>query len=161
MRFVPIKTDDQLDLQALHRVRDRWVARRTAVMNQMRGFLMERGITIRKWPSPSASRNPNQFCADPGEQVTLAPKGMRNDLRARECSAEAWTEPGTDSECFECDRSHRAELGSGQRDQPGCTRRPAIFANCCPAWMTTSWLQGKKSGSLRRLRRSPDGLPRN
>jgi transposase len=51
MRFVPIKTDDQLDLQALHRVRDRWVARRTAVMNQIRGFLMERGITIRKGPS--------------------------------------------------------------------------------------------------------------
>jgi putative transposase len=32
--------DDQLDLQALHRVRNRWVARRTAVMNQIRGFLM-------------------------------------------------------------------------------------------------------------------------
>ena len=40
MRFVPIKSDDQLDLQALHRVRDRWVARRTAVMNQIRGFLL-------------------------------------------------------------------------------------------------------------------------
>ena len=51
MRFVPIKTDDQLDLQALHRVRDRWVARRTAVMNQMRGFLLERGITIARGPS--------------------------------------------------------------------------------------------------------------
>jgi transposase len=51
MRFVPIKTDEQLDLQALHRVRDRWVARRTAVMNQMRGFLLERGVVIRKGPS--------------------------------------------------------------------------------------------------------------
>jgi len=30
MRFVPIETEDQLDLQALHRVRDRLVARRTA-----------------------------------------------------------------------------------------------------------------------------------
>ncbi len=48
MRFVPIKNDEQLDLQALHRVRDRWVARRTAVMNQIRGFLLERGIAIRK-----------------------------------------------------------------------------------------------------------------
>jgi transposase len=48
MRFVPIKTDDQLDLQSLHRVRERWVARRTAVVNQMRGLLLERGITIRK-----------------------------------------------------------------------------------------------------------------
>jgi transposase len=43
MRFVPVKNDEQLDLQALHRVRDRWVARRTAVMNQIRGFLLERG----------------------------------------------------------------------------------------------------------------------
>jgi transposase len=56
MRFVPIKTDEQLDLQALHRVRDRWVARRTAVMNQIRGFLLERGIAIRKGPSYLASQ---------------------------------------------------------------------------------------------------------
>jgi transposase len=48
MRFVPIKTDDQLDLQSLHRVRERWVVRRTAVINQIRGLLLERGITIRK-----------------------------------------------------------------------------------------------------------------
>ena len=48
MRFVPIKTDDQLDLQSLHRVRQRWMVRRTAVVNQIRGLLLERGITIRK-----------------------------------------------------------------------------------------------------------------
>src|SRR4030081_3494235 len=48
MRFVPIKSDDQLDLQSLHRVRGRWVMRRTAVVNQMRGLLLERGITLRK-----------------------------------------------------------------------------------------------------------------
>ena len=48
MRFVPIKSDDQLDLQSLHRVRERWVTRRTAVINQIRGLLMERGITLRK-----------------------------------------------------------------------------------------------------------------
>ena len=34
MRFVPIKTEEQLDLQALHRIRERWVMRRTAVVNQ-------------------------------------------------------------------------------------------------------------------------------
>src|SRR5246127_2063231 len=48
MRFVPIKSDDQLDLQSLHRVRERWVMRRTAVVNQIRGLLLERGITLRK-----------------------------------------------------------------------------------------------------------------
>ncbi len=47
MRFVPIKTDDQLDLQSLHRVRERWVIRRTATINQIRGLLLERGITVR------------------------------------------------------------------------------------------------------------------
>src|SRR3984885_11468369 len=48
MRFVPIKSDDQLDLQSLHRVRERWVGRRTSVINQIRGLLLERGITFRK-----------------------------------------------------------------------------------------------------------------
>ncbi|MEO0622272.1 MAG: IS110 family transposase [Pseudomonadota bacterium] len=48
MRFVPIKTREQLELQAVHRVRDRLVARRTAVSNQIRGLLVEHGIVMRK-----------------------------------------------------------------------------------------------------------------
>lgn len=48
MRFVPIKSDDQLDMQSLHRVRDRWVGRRTSLINQIRGLLLERGITVRQ-----------------------------------------------------------------------------------------------------------------
>jgi transposase len=51
MRFVAIKTDDQLDLQAIHRVRDRIVACRTAVINQLRAFLLERGMTFAKSPA--------------------------------------------------------------------------------------------------------------
>jgi transposase len=51
MRFVPIKTDDQLDLQSLHRVRERLITRRTALINQIRGFLLERGIVFAKKPS--------------------------------------------------------------------------------------------------------------
>jgi transposase len=51
MRFVPIKTDDQLDLQAIHRVRDRLVSRRTAVINQIRAFLLERGLVFAKRPA--------------------------------------------------------------------------------------------------------------
>jgi len=46
MRFVPIKTEEQLDLQTVHRVRERWVMRRTAVVNQIRGLLLERGLTL-------------------------------------------------------------------------------------------------------------------
>lgn len=46
--FVPAKSDAQLDLQALHRVRTRLVGERTAVINQIRGFLLERGIAVRQ-----------------------------------------------------------------------------------------------------------------
>lgn len=58
MRFVPIKTADQLDLQALHRVRDRLVHRRTALINQIRGFLLERGITFAKGPANLRNQMP-------------------------------------------------------------------------------------------------------
>lgn len=47
-RCVPVKTDDQLDLQALHRVRSRLIGQRTAVINQIRGFLLEHGIAVRQ-----------------------------------------------------------------------------------------------------------------
>jgi transposase len=46
MRFVALKSEDQLDLQSLHRVRDRIVAERTSLMNQMRALLLERGIIV-------------------------------------------------------------------------------------------------------------------
>src|SRR5262245_19324532 len=48
MRFVRIKTPEQMDLLALHRVRARLVGQRTAATNQIRGFLIERGITVRQ-----------------------------------------------------------------------------------------------------------------
>jgi transposase len=58
MRFVPIKTNDQLDLQAMHRVRDRLVHRRTAIINQTRGFLLERGIAFSKGPANLRNKLP-------------------------------------------------------------------------------------------------------
>ena len=51
MRFVPIKTDDQLDLQGIHRVHDRRICRRTAVINQLRAFLLERGMVFAQRPA--------------------------------------------------------------------------------------------------------------
>jgi transposase len=50
MRPVPLKSAEQLDLQALHRVRSRLVGQRTAVINQIRAFLLECGIPVRKGP---------------------------------------------------------------------------------------------------------------
>ena len=48
MKFVATKTADQLDLQALHRVRERLVRQRTGISNQIRAFLLERGIAVRQ-----------------------------------------------------------------------------------------------------------------
>lgn len=48
MRFVAIKSVAQLDLQALHRIRDRLVSQRTGVINQIRAFMLERGIAVRQ-----------------------------------------------------------------------------------------------------------------
>ena len=48
MKFVATKTGDQLDLQALHRVRERLVGQRTGIINQIRAFLLERGIAVRQ-----------------------------------------------------------------------------------------------------------------
>jgi transposase len=51
MEFVPIKTQEQMDMQSLHRVRSFYVKNRTAIMNMIRGLLLEMGIAINKTQS--------------------------------------------------------------------------------------------------------------
>jgi len=82
MRFVPIKTDDQLDLQAIHRVRDRLISRRTAVINQLRAFLLERGLVFAKTPAKLRGAMPDIL---ENAEADLTPQ-MRNliDLLWRE-----------------------------------------------------------------------------
>lgn len=46
MRFVPVKSESQSDIQALHRARSRLVADRTALINHLRALLLERGIIV-------------------------------------------------------------------------------------------------------------------
>jgi transposase len=57
-RFVPPKSNEQLDLQALNRVQSRLVGQRTAVINPIRGLLLQRGIIVR--PSPITARHSGQ-----------------------------------------------------------------------------------------------------
>ena len=56
LRAVQEKSQDQLDLQACHRVRSRLVSRRTARINQIRAFLIEQGITVRSGAELFATR---------------------------------------------------------------------------------------------------------
>jgi transposase len=58
MRFVTMKTEEQLDMQTLHRVRDRLVGERTALINQLRAILLERGVT-----APQGRSKLEQFLA--------------------------------------------------------------------------------------------------
>lgn len=46
MRFVELKSEEQLDVQTLHRVRDRLVCERTSLTNQIRSLLLERGHVV-------------------------------------------------------------------------------------------------------------------
>ena len=46
MRFVELKSEAQLDMQILHRARTRLVTDRTALINQLRALLLERGIVV-------------------------------------------------------------------------------------------------------------------
>lgn len=50
MRFVELKSQNQLDLQSLHRVRSRLVNARKTLINQLRAILLERGHAIAKEP---------------------------------------------------------------------------------------------------------------
>jgi transposase len=71
MRFVEIKTTEQVDLQALHRIRDRMIAHRTRLINQMRAFCLEYGIAAHQGAGKFKHDLPN-ILADQGNDLTPA-----------------------------------------------------------------------------------------
>ena len=118
MRFVPIKTEDQLDLQALHRVRERLVSRRTSVINQIRAFLLQRGISFRKGPAGLRRQMP-EILENTDERLTAQhapPVGF--SLAGVETSAAA---------------DRELERGSGERSR--IAMRPAFGCSKFLAWV--------------------------
>jgi transposase len=107
MRFVRIKTPEQMDLLALHRVRSRFVSLRTGVINQIRGFLIERGITVRQGPVPLRKALPEILSSDAGTLspgmvhviTDLAEDWRRLDERIATVSAEIETRAEQDDNC--------------------------------------------------------------
>lgn len=79
MRFVEIKPCEQLDLQALHRIRDRIVANRTQLICQMRAFCLEYGIAIRQGTG-AFKLDFARIVADEGNDLTPAMRGLLNQL---------------------------------------------------------------------------------
>jgi transposase len=82
MRFVELKSEAQLDMQTLHRARDRLVGERTALINQLRAILLERGITV-----PQGRRKLEQHLAmllaeDGGAALGARMRMLVEDMRA-------------------------------------------------------------------------------
>lgn len=82
IRCVPLKTTEQLELQALHRVRQRVVMERTAVVNQMRALLLEHGIVVPLGRALFAHRLPATF-AEAEQRLSPRLAGVLHRLRQR------------------------------------------------------------------------------
>lgn len=83
MRFVSIKTEVQLEIQAVHRVRSYYVKHRTGLMNMMRGLLLESGIAIPKGQSYLEKKlvvllDEENDCISPEEKMLF--KRLKEDL---------------------------------------------------------------------------------
>jgi transposase len=81
MRFVPVKSEQQSDVQALHRARARLVAERTALINHLRALLLERGVVAPK----GRKKLEDQLAVFADEEPETLSRRMRllvEDLRA-------------------------------------------------------------------------------
>jgi transposase len=86
MRFVALKTEAQLDVQVLHRVRDRLVGQRTSLMNQVRSLLLERGMVVpqgrRSLLDALASVSADGDASGLGQRIRLLLDDMLDQWRA-------------------------------------------------------------------------------
>lgn len=90
MRFVTLKTQDQLDLQTLHRLRHRLVRARTALINQLRAVLLERGHTVAQGRRRlSASLTTVLATADLSPRISALIDDLRQEWRELDMRIEA------------------------------------------------------------------------
>jgi transposase len=89
MKFVATKTADQLDLQALHRVRERLVSQRTGVINQIRAFLLEWGIAVRRGLHALRTELPGILATRSDVHVRRTPEAVIPNSSCQECHCRA------------------------------------------------------------------------
>ena len=80
MRFVPIKSIEQQDIQNLHRQRELIKKARTALVNQIRGLLAEYGIIIHKGVAAVRKRLPEILDETAINDLTTHGKEFFNEL---------------------------------------------------------------------------------
>ncbi len=79
MRFTQVRTTDQIDLQAPHRIRDQLVSSRTRLINQIRAFCLEYGVAIRQGANFFRLDLP-RVLADEENDLTPAMRRMLEEL---------------------------------------------------------------------------------
>ena len=79
---VPLKNTEQLELQAIHRVRQRLIGDRTAVINQMRALLPEQGFVVGVGPTRFARQLP-ELLGKAGEVLSPRMHALLVRLRSR------------------------------------------------------------------------------
>ena len=79
MRFVPIKSIEQQDVQNFHRQRERIKKERTALVNQIRGLLAEYGVVINKGVTAVRKRLP-EILEDAENGLTVRSRGFFAEL---------------------------------------------------------------------------------
>lgn len=82
MRFVSVRSVEQVDLQAIHRVRDQLVCERTAVINQVRAFLLEYGLPVTAGRSKLLKQLP-AVLEDAENTLSHVMRGLLSQLQAR------------------------------------------------------------------------------
>ena len=146
MRFAAIKSEEQADLQALHRVRDQMIGTRTRLINQMRAFCLEYGIALRQGAglfkldlplvlddasndlSPAMRQTSRGLVCRPapaGAAHRPSDEGDRRDCGPRRCCPSAHDDPrnrGTGRYRRSCGRWQRTPVPEGPRS--GCLAGP-------------------------------------
>src|SRR3954469_19459519 len=133
MRFVALKTEAQLDVQVLHRVRDRLVGQRTSLMNQVRSLLLERGMVVpqgrRSLLDALASVSADGDASGLGQRIRLLLDDMLDQWRALDSRIAA----------------------SGRRVRRDRAPRPG----CAPSGHDSRGRRHERDGACRRHRRRP------
>jgi transposase len=83
MRFVELKSEEQLDTQTLHRARERLVGERTALINQLRAILLERGVTVAQGRRKLEQHLAAMSDTDTGTSIGPRMRRLIDDMRAQ------------------------------------------------------------------------------
>ena len=113
MKFVATKTAEQLDLQALHRVRERLVSQRTGIINQIRAFLLERGVAVRQGLRFLRAELPRLLATPPdvlSPRMVRVIEGLAGDWRRLDERIEGLS----------------GEIEAIARQEPGCERLMSV-----------------------------------